>query len=126
MHAPTPRALAPGVAADPGSAGAVYLPERGEERPAGGPAGRVEIRSTDAPRGGRHPRLRPRGSGPRRRRPLGAYGEKDTVSGISVMPLYFSIARFMRFSLWPSRLFHSAHQLRKFLKVSSSSERMPK
>ena len=68
----------------------------------------------------------PRGSGPRRRRPLGAYGEKDTVSGISVMPLYFSIARFMRFSLWPSRLFHSAHQLRKFLKVSSSSERMPK
>ena len=41
------------------------------------------------------------------------------------MPLYFSIASFMRLSLWPSRLFHSAHQLRKFLKVESASDRMP-
>ena len=40
----------------------------------------------------------------------GAYGEKDTVSGISVMPRYFGIASFMRFSLWPSRLFHSARR----------------
>ena len=48
------------------------------------------------------------------------------MSGISLIPLYFSIASFMRFSLWPRRLFHSAHQLRKFLKVESGSERMPK
>ena len=67
--------------------------------------------------------------GPRahpRPRPEVPYGEKETVSGISVMPLYFSIASFMRLSLWPRRLFHSAHQLRKFLKVGSASERMPK
>ena len=61
-----------------------------------------------------------------RPRPGAPYGEKDTVSGISVMPLYFSIASFMRLSLWPRRLFHSAHQLRKFLKVESGSERIPK
>ena len=67
--------------------------------------------------------------GPRTRarpRPVPRYGENETVSGISVTPLYFSIASFMRFSLWPSRLFHSAHQLRKFLKVGSASDRMPK
>ena len=59
-------------------------------------------------------------------RPDMPYGEKETVSGISVIPLYFSIASFMRLSLWPSRLFHSAHQLRKFLKVESGSARIPK
>ena len=48
------------------------------------------------------------------------------MSGISLMPLYFSIASFMRLSLWPRRLFHSAHQFKKFLKVESGSERIPK
>ena len=48
------------------------------------------------------------------------------MSGISVIPLYCSIASFMRLSLWPRRLFHSAHQLRKFLKVGSGSERIPR
>ena len=99
--------------AEPGFAGAAYPLGRGEARPAGAPAERVKT-------GRRRPAPGPRRAG------RGAYGEKDTVSGISVMPLYFSIASFMRFSLWPSRLFHSAHQFRKFLKVSSSSERMPK
>ena len=61
-----------------------------------------------------------------RPRPDTCYGEKETVSGISEMPLYLSIASFIRLSLWPRRLFHSAHQLRKFLKVGSGSERMPK
>ena len=48
------------------------------------------------------------------------------MSGISVMPLYSSIASFMRLSLCPRRLFHSAHQFMKFLNVESDSERMPK
>ena len=59
-------------------------------------------------------------------RPSNDQGEKDTVSGISVISLYFSIASFMRRSLWPRRLFHSAHQFRNFLKVGSISLRMPK
>ena len=114
-----PRALVPGVAGGSGFRRSGDPAEPGGERAPPGirrsSVGAREDRGAGAP---------PRG----RRRCLGrgAYGEKDTVSGISVMPLYFSIARFMRFSLWPSRLFHSAHQLRKFLKVSSSSERMPK
>ena len=50
-----------------------------------------------------------------RSRPGEPYGEKETVSGISVMPLYLSIAAFMRFSLCPSRLFHSAPPVEEVL-----------
>ena len=43
--------------------------------------------------------LRVAGTAGPRPRPDTPYGEKETVSGISEMPLYFSIASFMRLSL---------------------------
>ena len=91
----------------------------------GAPPIRRGIRVHDRPPPERPARIagEARGSGRETRPP---YGEKETVSGISVMPLYFSIASFIRRSLWPRRLFHSAHQFRKFLNLGSVSERIPK